>query len=471
MSFDPASMFSFLSGDTSDLIAFVQKYDPEKRARRALDGLNTVHIRVALNIIFVEAMTQFLGDACKRLKHTVYLRKMYERSLKTKQETGAELLSSTFSMKVTDVSSFFDQKAPSSQGPNGPVEDTESEDDWLVIPDPAADDLLKATDPERFALKLKQRQLKMEQMELRYKKCRAWVMCFWEEVKAPEIQKLIRDRNEELFLKEEYYGKINWFKDDKWIFGLEGKDANGVPIEAKDANGKKLNSDAYPRSTAEAWEEIVITDQFEQEAVEKKRKKTGEYIADPKPLQTEVWYRLNNALLLAEVEATIDNESIDKLLQFIRDLYDDVESGKVAQISNIPTLIIEKIQTTMPSLNMNSSMRLFDFILEAVFQNVKQFREAFKAAQNIIPKGLLNLAKNYGYDFENVDVDKFVETQVSQLAQVRNNRQQLIANDQTVTAAIRDNNAPPLVPTVPLGPTDIGQLASNLYKNLIKPPE
>ena len=463
--FDFSQMFNFFTGNTSDIFAFVSKYDPDKKARRALDGLKPLHIRVALTIIFVEAMTTFLEELSARLNHTVYLRKMHERCLKTKRETGAELLSATFNIKASDLTSLLDTERKKK------TEEEEEEDEWLDIPDPNADNLLKQTDPEKFALKLKRREYKKQQMEMRYQKCKAWVLCFWEQLQSPEMGKLIRDRNEDLFLKEEIYRKIAWFQDVNWIFGLE-VDEKGQKMSPVDTKGNPLSVEDYPRTTASAYEEIIIIDQMEEESLEKRRKNSlGQKFPDFKPLRTEIWFRLNNALLLAEVEMKVEDESLEKLLQFLRDLYDDVESGKVAKISEIPTLIIQKIQTTMPMFDVDSSMRLFDFILEAVFQNVPQFRAAFSAAQEYLPKELLSMAKNYGYDLVDLDVNKFVDTQVKSLTQLRTNRQQIIQNGGSVQDSIRET-IPAAAAILPsngmISTAEIGQLANTMYQNLTK---
>lgn len=449
MSFDAATIMSFIGGDTSDLVAIVNKYDPEKKSRRALDGLEPVHARLALCVIFVETLTSFLEQISTRLNHTVFLRRLYERCLKTKKDTGAELLSSTFSIKSSDLASFFDdsksKKKPDLEEENG----DDDEDDWLIIPDPKADAVLAQTDPQKLALKIKRRKLKMEQMHLRYKLCRAWVMCFWEQLGTPEFQEMIRNRNEDLFLKPEVYKRIKWFEDSNWIAGLE-IDEKGNRIIARDVDGNELSPDSYPHTTKEAYEEIVIVDQLEQQAVEEERAESKKDIPDAKPLRNEIWYRLNNALLLAEIEAKIDDASIASVLQFIRDLYDDIEQGKVAKIPDIQQLILQKIQTTMPMFDTNSSMRLFDFILEAVFQNVKPFRDAFRAAKefipaSMIPSGVLDLASsyasNYGLDLKTLDVDQFVDSQVNHLARVRQTRQQLANSNLVISTAEQNNTA------------------------------
>ena len=116
-------------------------------------------------------------------------------------------------------------------------------------------------------------------------------------------------------------------------------------------------------------------------------------------------------------------------------------------------------------------MRLFDFILEAVFQNVPQFRAAFSAAQEYLPKELLSMAKNYGYDLVDLDVNKFVDTQVKSLTQLRTNRQQIIQNGGSVQDSIRETipTAAAILPSNGMISTaEIGQLANTMYQNLTK---
>jgi hypothetical protein len=464
------SILGIFSGDTSDLMAMVEKHDPKKMGRRSLDGLKTIHIRVALSMTFVEAMVLFLRELCKRLKHTVYLKKLYDNCVKTQKETGAELLASTFNMKQSDITGFFAAGEEEKKKTKTSEEDEEDENDWIIIPDPEADEHLRKTNPQKYELRLKQRELKGKQMIVRYQKCRQWLMCFWEQVKPLELQKLIRERNEDLFRKPEIYKQLSWFQDENWLFGLE-VDGNGERIlQPKDMEGNPISSIDYPHTTAQAFDEIIMVDGFEQKAVEKKRlKNKDKNIPDAKSVYEEIWYRLNNALLLAEVEASVDDASVDSLLQFIRDLYDEVEQGKVEKVSEIPQLIIQKIQSTMPMLDLNSSVRLFDFLLEAVFQNVKQFRYAFRAAKDYIPESLFDVAKLYGWDLKTMDISAFMEGHIKQLTQVRKNRQEIIENGGTVLESLRSNIAPVTSSTAPPSNSEIGKLATTLLKTLVQP--
>jgi len=401
-------LVTLVEGDARDFTALIERKDPDKKARRALHALQPLHLKVAAVGLLIEAVASLLDLlVTRRFKHTVYWRQLLERVLRTKKDAGVDIIDSTTSLQTADWEKFLQS-------------DTNQEDDeWLIMPDPVADELLKQKDPEKYKMRLTQRKNKIAAMELRYEMCRQWADCIWAQLKNPEIQTMIREKNPALFRCPEFYSQISWLSDKNWLFGLE-VDEKGNPLPEKernrDAKGEPLDPTAYPINTAEAYLEIESMDKVEQ----KRAAKAG--LPPPEPVLPQFWQKLNNVLLIVEAELTLDDEMLNRLLAFVRTLYDDVMTGKVKSLTEVPKLVMSQLATLLPNLQSDHGNKIMNFIIEVMCQNIGFFRLLNK----YIPKKMLTLAGKYGVPLGDpkADVDTVMETQFSRLLAIREARKQ-----------------------------------------------
>jgi hypothetical protein len=406
------------STKTKDIIRFFKTVDKKQRIRGAMEALQVTHILIALSSVFMETAIPFVQHL-----HTVLfpghakVKKLYDMLDSAMKEFGPGLITAAMTTKKEHIKDFFgndsdDEETMTKQqriAKQQKKAEQEAEE-WLTLPDPEGDALLTAEELEAKKEKLALRDAKLQN---RLEIFSEFTKAFYDLFKDPEINRMLKAYDEELFLNPENWIKISYL--------------NSETQEMTSILDPENFEDGMQQDAAEAYAHIITMDDINQEVHDETIKKAEEEqqdvskIAKFEPYQTKFWKTLNNLELLSKTLHEVTKDNLEQLLQFVRKLYDDFMNHKIDDVRKLPVMIIDEIKRTT-QFDAKSASTIGDFVLEAVFHNVSAFREAFDAIKKMIPPELYELAKEYGYDVKNMDVDGIVNTNLSKLLNIRNTR-------------------------------------------------
>lgn len=394
----------FDSGCKTDLLVFTaKKMDNSNKLGRALATINPLHLKLAATSASAEYMCNALDPYLHFFLNSPALPLLKKKMAEDLSEHGGGLLDSDLKSSRDNLLKFIGNPSQAIEeskltlaNESGTItlEEEEEEDDWIELPDPEKEKSLGPDElAEYLADKQHRTQIKLEKLLERYAVCKKWNDCFRNNFAVDDdIRTMIRNKDSRLFLNTEFSDRLKIFG--KGTFWSRGADPTKY----------------VTKSTKEAYENLVMVDKYNSA-------KNPNAIM----LVENLWNVLNNLVLFTEFDSMVSDKALDQLMTTATQIYADLLNNKISDLKVLANTIMTEVYKAMPQLEgSNQANKLGDFVIEALFQNNRQFKNAFNWLFEMIPsEAKTMITESFGVELNQNMLQNMLETQLNQVNELR----------------------------------------------------
>lgn len=401
-------------GKTEDFIDLFKSFDSNNTIGNSLKQLKTDHFRAAIASFFMKEYVPQLRIMKNTFSTTPRFANCYEvvrqTELKYRKkgvvlsiDDGIEMINQTgYGDTLKELKTLHENVTSNEESQCADDELTEAEkkeeeeiakqciseeEKELMEYDNLSPTEISNLDPELRTRVLEFQKKKTENLIEAYNAFNTHLKFFYKVFGHEQVKKMIRDADPLLFTDEKYSSLIQTISAPSFW---------------------SSTSDMwYPENLKEAYEFLVEFD-----------------TTDDKRKIKKFWVELNNLLSIAEVQHLITDETFQKVLDYIRNTYDNFLNGKLGDIKEIPAKMFSDIKLLIPEFE-SLGLKLKDIILEVLFHNVNKLKTHIELFKQIAPT-FLPVIQNCGI---NIELDKIDQMANERLELLLNHRNQTKSNN------------------------------------------